>query len=41
MPWIMTAAGVEVADNVAHVFLGNDDDNLHDRFQQNRISLAS
>ena len=34
------AAGVEVADNVAHVLLGNDDNNLHDRLHDDRISLA-
>ena len=28
---ICAAAGVDVADNIAHIFLRNDNDNFHDR----------
>ena len=35
----LTAARVKVADNVAHIFLGNDDGNFHYGFEENRIGL--
>ena len=30
----LTAAGVQIADNVAHVLVGDDDTDLHDRLEQ-------
>ena len=37
----LTAARVKVADNVAHIFLGNDDGNFHYGFEKNRIAVVA
>ena len=37
----LTTAGVEVADHVAHVLVGDDDADLHDRLEQRRAGLLA
>ena len=36
MPWIWPRRAVQVADDVAHVIVGDDDGDLHDGLQQAR-----
>ena len=36
----LSTTGVQVADNVAHVLLGNDNGNLHDRLHNNGACLS-